>query len=654
MNILGLSIQGGRRLVNRIDPDGRPISYTYDLVGNRTSVTTPAGRVDYQYDAYHRLDKVIDSGGNLTDYDYDGVNNLVRTTMANGVVETRDYNPMNWLTQLEQVGSTGTIARYQYTLDEVGNRTQIEEANGRVINYDYDALYRVTQEEIVDPLTGSRTTNYVYDPIGNRLSRHDSSEGETSYLYDGNDRLLSETLNGQTTVYSYDQNGNTLSKSSLSEQINYTWNQENRLVTAQTTTSTGTTTSEYSYNGDGIRVMSRSNGQETRYLVDGNRDYAQVLEEYNNSGVQVSYVYGHNLISQHRSGVNSYYLTDGLGSTRALTNQVGEVTDTYDYDAYGNLLGSTGTTVNNYLYTGEQFDSNLGQYYLRARYYDSNLGRFTGRDSFEGFMDEPLSLAKYPYVHGNPVNATDPSGLFTLTETTGVRVGNDAVLSTQSATVGLRALFRSTTSVLPGGYTGSAGTLGLRSALNLQVGRNLLEFLSAAVASELINRSFSFPVIVWGNDLPDISLHTRWAQNGISSPGAVNVGNKLYKEGFKDGIGRASPFLARVTPQGRGWIDKYLPARGKLNIPGVSRVERDEYSYASSFPGGEGSYLMHLVSLKYVPNNQNSSQGTKLERFYDKAPVVKLDPNRMFFGVLTTTSDITHWIDREGRIRYDF
>jgi len=63
-----------------------------------------------------------------------------------------------------------------------------------------------------------------------------------------------------------------------------------------------------------------------------------------------------------------------------------------------------------YLCTGEQIDPDLGMYYLRARYYQPGLGRFWTIDSFEGDMEEPASLHKYLYCHGNPVNLVDPSG----------------------------------------------------------------------------------------------------------------------------------------------------------------------------------------------------------------------------------------------------
>jgi hypothetical protein len=47
---------------------------------------------------------------------------------------------------------------------------------------------------------------------------------------------------------------------------------------------------------------------------------------------------------------------DGHGCVRGLTNSIGAITDTYDYDAFGNLIHSTCTTPNNYLFAGEQFD----------------------------------------------------------------------------------------------------------------------------------------------------------------------------------------------------------------------------------------------------------------------------------------------------------
>ncbi|HMG75187.1 MAG TPA: hypothetical protein VK582_16930 [Pyrinomonadaceae bacterium] len=75
----------------------------------------------------------------------------------------------------------------------------------------------------------------------------------------------------------------------------------------------------------------------------------------------------HERISQRIAGGSlSFYQYDGQGSVRQVTNATGTITDGYDYDAFGNLIYHSGTTPNDYLYSGEQFDANLGFYYLRA------------------------------------------------------------------------------------------------------------------------------------------------------------------------------------------------------------------------------------------------------------------------------------------------
>jgi len=60
--------------------------------------------------------------------------------------------------------------------------------------------------------------------------------------------------------------------------------------------------------------------------------------------------------------------------------------------------------------SGEQFDSDLGLYYLRARYYNPATGRFLSRDPLDGKTIDPASLHKYLYAGGDPVNMIDPTG----------------------------------------------------------------------------------------------------------------------------------------------------------------------------------------------------------------------------------------------------
>ena len=97
-----------------------------------------------------------------------------------------------------------------------------------------------------------------------------------------------------------------------------------------------------------------------------------------------------------------------------MSNITGVFTDSYDYEAFGEIQNQTGATENNYLFTGEQFDSSLNQYYLRARYYDQNIGRFTQYDTWQGNNSDPITLHKYLYANANPAIYTDPSGNFSI------------------------------------------------------------------------------------------------------------------------------------------------------------------------------------------------------------------------------------------------
>ena len=305
------------------------------------------------------------------------------------------------------------ISSYSYPLSPTGRRNAVVEDTGRRVDYSFDALDRLTREKIIDAVFGDRTIDYTYDAVGNRLTRADSVEGVTSYIYDAMDRLDTETLAGDVAQYTYDKNGNTLSRvASATDQVFYTWDFANRLIAADTN-GDGVIDARNVYDADGNRVSQTVSGQETRLLIDTVQRYAQVLLEYRPSGlITASYVFGNSLISQNRGVDKSFYQVDGLGSTRALTNVSGLVTDRYLYDAFGRMIARSGKTVNAYLFAGQQRDSALGLDYLRARFLNSGTGRFASSDSFSGVIRNPLSLHKYLYTAQNPVNLIDPSGHF--------------------------------------------------------------------------------------------------------------------------------------------------------------------------------------------------------------------------------------------------
>jgi RHS repeat-associated protein len=391
------------RLQTKATPQGT-LTYTYDTAGNVASMTSSNANgvsVGYTYDSLNRLATVVDNrlpvGQNTTTYSYDPASNLATVTYPNGLQSSFTYDNLNRITAMN-----AAKASYSYTLSPTGNRTGAVESSGRVVNWSYDNIYRLTNEAIsLDPHSVNGSVGYGLDPVGNRQSQTSSIPGigTGSFTYDPDDRLNTET---------YDANGNTLTSGGKT----FTYDFENRLKSM----TAGSIAVTIQYDADGNRVAKTVNGVTTRYLVDdlNPTGYAQVVEEVTAGAVTRQYTYGLQRISQNQEIANAwtpaFYGYDGAGTVRLLTDSTGTVTDTYDYDAWGNTVNTTGSTPNVYLYRGEQYDSDLNLYYLRARYLNPLSGRFLGRDPAAGQTKTPATLHKYLYAGGNPVSAIDPSG----------------------------------------------------------------------------------------------------------------------------------------------------------------------------------------------------------------------------------------------------
>jgi RHS repeat-associated protein len=637
-------------LVEQIEADGQFLRYSYDKSGNRTGITTQAGTTTYAYDRYHQLTDVTDVDGKVTNYIYDKAGNVKQIKFADGTIETRSYDLLNHLVQQETSNAAGALAVYTYTLDAAGKQVQSLENNGRKVNYVYDGIARLLSEQITDAVNGNRNTSYVFDGIGNRLIKNDSVMGLTTYIYDAGDRLIAETNGNSVTTYVYDNNGNTLSKTNANDQTINSWDVENRLIQASVTINGVTNTTQYQHDSNGARVESITNGNTTKYLVDANRPHAQVVMEYDSiNTIFAEYVYGLGLIEQERSGVKFFYHADRLGSTRFLTNESGSITDTYLYDAYGNIINSSGQTANNYLYTGEQFDANSREYYLRARYYNPSIGRFTGRDPFEGFLTEPLSLAKYSYVHNNPINMKDPTGLFALTLEGSLTA---SLLSTLTAITPVLSNVAVGASIIGVGASAALQT----DQIKLVLSYGLLKAYN--LAGERNGRLF-IPVVYYGD-------RAGFYQNGKGLKNLEKTTLHVYESIVFDW---RTPLLSAGKTPGHGprsWYNitsecnsaQRKLAMGTLNInepmPDRFSVVCDEYPFYSSEQGGQANYNMRKVSLKFVPGWEAIPQGNLMSSANLKwADVVEGDPWKKWYGVIAIPGmPFSGWSNRDGGFKF--
>ena len=391
------------------------LGYTYYADGQVETITSHnanGASVAYTYDDLNRLSTVVDNnlpGQNSTTYTYDNASNVAMVATPNGLQSSFTYDTLNRLTAMST-----SVASYNYTLGATGNRTQAIESNGRTVNWSYDNIYRLTSETIAnDPSQNNGSVSYGLDPVGNRTSETSSLPGINSGswpVYNADDQ--------QIPSESYDANGNVTKTANGNS---YTYDSQNHMMTASGNGKSITMI----YDAFGNRVAKTVNGVTTQYLVEDDVNptgYPQVIEELTGpigAGVVArTYTYGLQRISENLSpavtGNNtwtpSFYVYDGAGSVRQLTNSAGVVTDEYEYDAYGNSFTKSGTTPNNYLYRGEQYDTDLSLYYLRARYYNPTTGRFVNRDPEDGIITDPATLHKYVYANGDPVNMADPTG----------------------------------------------------------------------------------------------------------------------------------------------------------------------------------------------------------------------------------------------------
>ncbi len=141
---------------------------------------------------------------------------------------------------------------------------------------------------------------------------------------------------------------------------------------------------------------------------------SQILCETNSGGtISAYYIYGLGLLAKITSdGTQCYYHYDGLGSTVALTNQSGTLTDRYAYSPFGEIANTQGSTYNPFKYVGQfgvmtEPDNTL---FMRARFYDPSIGRFLSKDPVDGSLNNPTTLHPYLYASSNPVCVIDPSG----------------------------------------------------------------------------------------------------------------------------------------------------------------------------------------------------------------------------------------------------
>lgn len=395
--------------------------------GGSSAVTWGPDTLITGTDAAMRLAYLQEFGGKATGFTYDKQERVSQITLpTNNTPSARVKRQLTY-------GNGG-----QVTLDKYVNASSITRAYPQ-----YDELGRLLEiADSTSPATKHRL--FTYDSRGRLASYADVERSTTWYCDIPEDELYCEEngywINDETTIrsasYTYDGLGNRTDLSGLTTTGNrlvrfdgdsmtyddggfltrrwkiaggtdrrYYWSAIGQLDSVRVV---GGALTNYGYDGWGRRVRKTVNGVSTGFLLDGDH---VVTELGSTNQVAAHYTYYPGIDQPHsmrRSGKTYYFAYDLSGQVTALLDSVGTVVRTYIHSPLGEPISETGSVSNAIRSHGRAWDAEAGLYYNRARYYEPHSGRFVSEDPIG--MRGGANL--FAYAASDPVNGSDPSGLF--------------------------------------------------------------------------------------------------------------------------------------------------------------------------------------------------------------------------------------------------
>lgn len=446
------------RLLQANVPGADPIVYTLDLNGNRQTVTQGAQSIGYGYDEWNRmLTRCGVDGGTVTTAYWPG--NQPRTlTYSDGSTVQYQIDGLGRLkTVLDWTAPDGPGLVYGYTLDnQIKTRTY---PNGAIATYGYDDGGRLNSLDITSAgfVVAQWAAEYdtlnqlssvtVIDPVAATMPA-----SGTDITYADSNAVL--TINGTAAVVNGD--GAYIGSSATAPEITYD-------VFGRVTGSslTGMPSLTYGYDPDGLLVSAAEDGgapssyvhdiggyrspwiergdpwralagSATEGTLDGTATtgpvYAdgtvtelpgslnRLLLSYGSDGtLQNRFLYGLGVEAQQDADGNlSWFHPDPVGNLWAMTDSDGAVVAAAVFGPFGTPYGLSGSVVTPFGYGGQfgVLTDGSGLAFMRARHYMPAQMRFLQPDYLTGSPFRPQTLNRYAFVLGNPLQATDPLGLF--------------------------------------------------------------------------------------------------------------------------------------------------------------------------------------------------------------------------------------------------
>ena len=373
------SVDSPTQAVTRVGALSWTVQLRRDAAGNVTNVVYPGGvAVAYEFDADGRPARLVDWTARASSFGWFDCGWLGATTNANGTLfaPTADY--LGRWTAYTHGRADGPFASAELDRD----------ALGRLVS-------RRVNAGLAPPAPAWRRVEWTHDaadrPVAGTLFEGTEAAGTAAYAWDAAGALVSAstTTGGVTRArgFGWDGDGRLGSYTNAAGQVR-----------------------TYAYTASGALAGRFADGAQTWYALHPGTSLP--LADLNAAGaVARRYIWGPGGLIAHveASGQTRWYHADERGSTVALTDETGQVTDRFVYNAHGELLARTGTTQTPFLFLGAAGVRSEGEglYLMGARWYDAELRRFLSPDPLG--LDGGANL--YAYADGDPVNRADPLGL---------------------------------------------------------------------------------------------------------------------------------------------------------------------------------------------------------------------------------------------------
>jgi RHS repeat-associated protein len=411
------------------------VNYGYDPASDNTCVGYPASAslaqgacggapsgtvAQYTFDSDGRMASMSDWLGHTTNFGWD----------ANSNVTSIQYPSVsNWYDKYSYDAASNLTSQY-FTVGSYTSPTQTFAPDGdnhyvtdEGVAEGYNAKNQVTSTG-----SGSSLKSLTYNPDGEVTADGSASIQSTNYEPDSELQAMTTTA-GFSTQYSYDVNGNRCasgfpwpSSCSTLTTDNYGWNVDNQLCYVAigatvggscSTAPTGGSVTSYGYDGNNLRVSETTGGTTSRFAYNTQTRPGQPLIIDDGTNL---YLYGPGDFGAGTAPLEQYNLSTAtigyLGNlptgVEVVANSSGTTQSAYAYTPFGTktVAGVAGETP--FGFQGGYTDP-TGLIYFVNRYYDPSTDQFLSVDPMVGVTGEP-----YAFTGDDPLNATDPLGLLSL------------------------------------------------------------------------------------------------------------------------------------------------------------------------------------------------------------------------------------------------